>query len=440
MQFPDGFLWGVATSSFQVEGALDVDGRSPSIWDEYMRTSPAVRTKHTGAIACDSYHRWQDDLNCLDELGVGAYRFSICWPRVMPDGVGPLNPKGIAYYDRLIDGLLERGIQPFVTLYHWDMPQCLEDRGGWQSREMADWYCEYAVKMVEAFGNRVVSWTPFNEMHAFVSQGYGDVSKAPGLALGKQEVAQIYHHVLLAQGRAVAAMRAVRPGLFFGTGENPRPPVPVIDTEANRAAAGLAWEHQVGFLFEPAFHGRYPANLECFPDVHEGDMDEIHCTPDFIGLNFYNGIYVEAEDSERGYRTLPFPPAQFKAEGLGWLLMVPEAAYWGVRLASEKYAVDAVYVTENGFPIPDNCPEALQTEYVTRLTFVRAYLSSLHRALSEGYPLRGYFYWTLVDSLEWINGFDSRFGLYRLDLETRNRIPRLSARWYSEVARTNRIV
>ncbi len=440
MTFPEGFVWGAATSAFQVEGAAREDGKAPSIWDTHVHKPGTVRDGSNADIAADSYHRWREDIECLNELGADAYRFSISWPRVIPDGRGPGNQKGFDYYNRLIDALLENGITPYVTLYHWDLPQALEDQVGWESREMAGIFADYAGRMVAAFGDRVTHWLTFNEMHALVDQGYGTGTKAPGKKLPEKEVTQVYHHVLLAHGKAVRRMRAERDGLQIGTAENPRACVPVVATEENIRAARIAWDRQIGFLFEPMYNGRYPDGLGVCPDVREGDMETIRADLDLVGLNFYFGTYVEASDEPPYYRRFPWPEYHPAAPSEGWIRMIPEVVYWGVRFAAERYDVPAIYVFENGFPLPgDEDPEQNLND-VSRIMFVRSYLTALHRAVREGYPVKGYFYWTLMDSFEWASGFGSRFGLYRTDFETLERTPRLSARWYGEVAARNAIV
>jgi beta-glucosidase len=438
--FPDDFVWGVGTSAFQIEGAACEDGKSPSIWDTYVHASGRVKDGTNADVACDSYHRRRDDVRLMEYLGVGAYRFSLSWPRLIPDGVGALNPKGLDHYSALVDTLLERGITPFITLYHWDLPQVLEDRGGWQRREQAAIFADYAEKVVAKLGDRVKHWAPFNEIHAFVDQGYGGETKAPGLNLPKQEVRQVYHHVLLAQGLAARAMRALYPDLQIGTAENPGTTVPLIEDEAHIQAALKAWDHQIGFLFEPMVHGRYPDGLDHYPEVQDGDMETIAMDPDFLGLNIYCGVYVEPADEPPGYRVIRPPSHHPCATTETWLKVVPEAMYWGVRTALQKYGTRPVYITENGFPQPSIDDMAQDRDDVPRIMYLRAYLASLLRAIDEGMPVRGYFLWTLMDSFEWISGQNSRFGLFHTDFETLERSPRRSAMWYREVIARNRLM
>ena len=439
LTFPEDFTWGVATSSFQAEGGARADGKGPSIWDLYVHQPGNVVDGATADVAIDSYHRYRDDIRCMQDLGVGAYRFSLSWPRLIPDGSGPLNGPGVDYYNALIDGLLEAGITPFVTLYHWDLPVPLHEQGGWREREMAHVFADYAGRMIDLFGDRVKHWITFNEIHAFVDQGYGGTSKAPGLDLGHAEVAQVYLHVLLAQGLAVRAMRAKRSGLSIGNAENPRTAVPLIETEDHVQAASRAFNEQVGFLFEPAFHGRYPAEMREHPsDICNGDMETIRCDLDFLGLNIYTGRYVEPVEEAPGYRFVPMPEYHPAAPTERWLKILPEAMYWGIRTSVEKYAPDEIYIMESGFPLPEQDPEPEGAD-LPRMTYLRPYLQNMHRAVQEGYPVRGYFYWSLMDNFEWRSGFTSRFGHYHTDFETLQRSPRRSAKWYSEIIRRNAI-
>jgi beta-glucosidase len=440
LTFPQDFVWGVATSSIQIEGAVDADGKSDSVWDTYARTSGRIRDGSTPEPGAHSYRRYADDVRCMCDLGVRAYRFSLAWPRVQPDGRGALNRQGLDYYHRLIDCLLEHDIAPWITLYHWDLPQVLEDAGGWRERWMVDLFAHYAEAMVQEYGDRVKHWITFNEIHAFVGQGYGDGWKAPGLCLPAAELAQIYHHVLLAHGAAITAMRAQRPGLQIGTAEHPQPPVPAIATPEHIAAASRAYDERIGFLFQPMALGSYPDGLAHYPTIEDGDMESINQPLDFWGFNMYTGPPVVACDQAPGYRILPLPEYHPHAPTQGWLRLMPEAMYWGVRFAQEKYGPLPVYFMENGFSTPSDAPDEADRDDVTRIVFIRAYLRALHETIAEGYPVKGYFLWSLMDSFEWVSGYTCRFGLYRTDFETGKRTPRLSAEWYREVIRSNSLV
>ncbi|MFW5870808.1 MAG: glycoside hydrolase family 1 protein [Candidatus Sumerlaeota bacterium] len=441
LNFPDDFKWGVATSSIQIEGGAETDGKSPSVWDVYVRESGMVRDGATPAVACDSYHRYETDIAMMKDLGVNAYRFSMSWPRILPEGRGPINQKGADYYNRLIDALLENGIEPFVTLYHWDMPQSVEEDCGWRDRRIADIFAYYAETAVKIYGDRVKQWVTFNEIDAFLGQGYAGNSKAPGHNLPPEEMPQVYHHVLLSHGAAVRAMRAVRDDLSIGCAENTQSPIPVIETPENITAAKRAWDIDIGRLFQPMALGSYPEGLERYPeDVRTGDMELIGSGVDFMGANIYGGHYVEATEDEKGFRYVPFPEGYPASAKENWLRVTPEAAYWCARLCAEQYNVSKVYMMENGFSTPGDRPARNDRDDLDRLSFLRQYLTWLHRAIDEGYPVRGYFLWSLMDSFEWISGFTSRFGIYHTDFETLERKPRLSAEWYKAVVRNNRLM
>ncbi|MFW6256455.1 MAG: GH1 family beta-glucosidase [Candidatus Sumerlaeota bacterium] len=440
LKFPEDFTWGVATSAYQIEGAAREDGKSMSTWDEFVQRPGKVQGGVTGDVACDSYHRYPEDIRCMEDLGVGAYRFSLSWPRVMPLGRGGLNPKGLDYYNKLIDSLLEKNIEPYITLYHWDLPLELEREGGWRKREMADLFAHYADQMLEQFGDRVKKWLTFNEIHAFVNQGYGGTSKAPGANLPEEEQVQIYHHVLLGHGKAVQAMRARYGDLQIGTAENPRTAVPIVETPENVAAALKAWDRRVGFLFGPMYEGKYPDNMLHTPYIQNGYMETINQELDLIGMNLYSGCYVEATDDDAGYRELPFPKDYPRNENETWITYLPEAMYWAVRLAKEKYGTKPLYIFENGYPLAGDLAPEEDFMDLNRINFIRNYLSMLHRGIEEGCPVKGYFLWSLMDSFEWISGFTSRFGIYHNDFETQERRPRKSVEWYREVVKQNALV
>ncbi len=440
-EFPKDFTWGVATSSIQIEGASREDGKSESVWDVYCREKDIVADGSTPDIACDSYHRYQKDIAMMQDLGVNGYRFSMSWCRILPQGRGQVNQKGVDYYNRLIDALLDAGIQPYVTLYHWDMPQCIEDECGWRDRKIADIFAEYAARAAELFGDRVKHWVPFNEIHAFVDQGYGMIYKAPGLDLGKDALPQIYHHVLLSHGKAIQAMRAVRDDLKFGCAENTHAPIPVIETPENIEAARKAWNLDIGRLFQPMALGSYPEGMTDLPhDIRDGDMETIGQGLDFIGTNIYGGTYVEAADTPEGYRVVPYPEGYPSATKETWLHITPEVAYWCIRHAAEAYNIPEIYIMENGFSTPADLDPAADLQDLDRLHFLRQYMTWMHRALEEGYPIKGYFLWSLMDSFEWISGYQSNFGIYQTNFETLERTPRLTAKWYKELILQGKLV
>lgn len=452
--FPDSFCWGAATSAYQIEGAIATDGRKPSVWDTVAETPGRVLNGDTGAIACDHYHRFREDIALMAELGIRHYRFSIAWPRVIPDGRGAVNEAGVDFYRRLVDCLGESGITPYATLFHWDSPQALEDRyGSWRSRQMAHDFAEYAAAVVARLGDRISYWITMNEISCFTHLGYGVGQippHAPGTLVATQkEVWQTSHHALLGHGLACQAIRAASPGpCTVALVDNYAVTVPLVETPEHIAAAQTAfhtaWAN--GGIIFPALTGAYsPILLEKLgadaPDIQNGDLQIIRQPLDGLGLNVYSGSYVRAADNAEGFEILPFP-ASYPRLHMPWLWLVPDCLYWGVRHVSEVLGQDQlpIWVTENGCAVQDMLTERGEVLDCDRILYLRQHLQAAHRAVSEGYPLRGYFAWSLLDNFEWAWGYDRRFGLTYVDFQTQQRIPKASARWYAECIRQNRVV
>jgi beta-glucosidase len=444
--FPAGFLWGTATAAYQVEGAFTEDGRGPSIWDTFTHTPGKTHNGDNGDVANDHYHRYRDDVRSMKALAVGAYRFSISWPRIFPQGTGAPNPKGLDFYDRLLDELVANGIAPFPTLYHWDLPQALQDRGGWETRDTAEAFADYAGYIAEKLSDRAKYFFTLNECAAFVELGHATGVFAPGLKLPPSRLNQVRHHALLAHGLAVRAIRArSRAGTRIGPAENVSVCVPVIETPEHVAAAELATRELNAPYLTAIMEGRY---LESFlaaagadaPKVAAEDMNAIGTPVDFVGLNVYlPGHYVSASDAAPGFVSVPFP-AKYPMMNSSWLKIGPEALYWGPRNVAKVWHVRDIYITENGCSATD-VPAADGLVYDTdRIMFLRSYLMHLQRATSEGVPVRGYFHWSLMDNFEWADGFGTRFGVFYVDYATQQRTPKLSASFYREVAARNRLV
>jgi beta-glucosidase len=445
-RFPDGFAWGVATASCQIEGAAAEDGKGESVWDRFATLPGKIKDGTNPSVTCDHYHRYQADADLIRELGLGHYRLSVAWPRVVPDGDGAVNERGLDFYDRLIDALLARGIKPWVTLFHWDLPQPLEDKGGWTSRNTVEAYARYAEIVVRRLGDRVDRWFTMNEIPCFIGYGYGSGYFAPGRQESKTVINQAYHHAILGHGKAVGVVRAFgQPGSQVGLVHNhlPPPPIPVIETEADIAAAKAEYARTNGQLMGPIFQGRYPeAFLDAVgadaPEVQAGDLEEIARPTDFLGLNLYAGDFVRAR-ADGTAELLPFPK-QYPHGDLPWLRVTPEILYWGIRLAREVFGVQSFHITENGAAFDDAVTADGEILDLDRREYIRNHLIGVHRAIAEGYDVRGYFLWTLMDNWEWAEGFTKRFGIVRTDDATQQRTPKLSARWYAEVARQNRVV
>jgi beta-glucosidase len=451
--FPKDFWWGTATASYQVEGAVQEDGRKPSVWDTFSHTSGHTANGDTGDVADDHYHRFAADVKLMAELGIKHYRFSIAWPRIVPDGRGAVNEKGVDFYRRLADGLLAHGITPHATLLHWDSPQALEDRyGSWRSREMARDFADYAGATVTRLGDRIKHWMTINEISCFTYMGYG-VGRVPQHAPGTvvatpKEVQQTVHHALLAHGLACQAIRAARNDAHISIVENYDAYVPVIETPENIAAAHKAFveEGHNGTVLVPILTGQYNAQTLAAlgsgaPDVRAGDLEIIGQPLDALGFNVYTGSYVRATGNARGYELLPWPKG-YPQMHMPWLNFVPEALYWGVRLVSEALGRGdlPIYVSENGCAAEDELTKSGEVLDLARVMYLRSYLRSAARAAAEGYPLMGYFLWSLMDNFEWSCGYTRRFGITYVDYPTQRRTPKQSFRWYQQAIRANRVL
>lgn len=441
-RFPKGFRWGCSTAAYQIEGAAKEDGRGESVWDVFSHTPGKVKNGDTGDTACDSYHRYREDTQLIKAMGAGAYRFSIAWPRIFPQGRGQLNQKGLDHYSRVVDDLLANGIEPHVTLYHWDLPTALP--GGWANRDTAQAFADYAGVISDHLSDRVRHFMTTNEIRAFIDGGYGFGVHAPGLRSNLQTLNQTRHHALLGHGLAVQALRAkAKRRIEVGIAENPMIPVPVIDTPEEVAAAKLALRKMNGPFLDTIVNGRYPVDLLNAkakpPVIAEGDMKAIGSPLDFVSLNVYAPLYVRAAPERAdGYAVVPRPRA-FPTMDLDWLMVGPEVLYWGVRLVSEVWKPKSIYISENGCAAGDALRDG-RVDDTDRIMFMRNYIANAQRAVQEGYPLDGYFAWSLLDNFEWAEGYAKRFGLHYVDFETKQRIPKLSARWYRELIRRGSMV
>jgi len=441
--FPQGFLWGTATSSYQIEGAWKDDGKGESIWDRFTHTPGHIQNDETGDVALDHYHRYKEDVQLQKALGARAYRFSVSWPRIFPHGTGTPNSKGLDFYDRLTDELLVNGIAPYATLYHWDLPQALQDSvGGWESRDTAKAFADYAGYVSEKLSDRIEHFFTLNELSAFVELGHGTGIFAPGLRLPAARLNQVRHHAVLAHGLAVEAIRArAKPGTQVGPAENVAAVVPAVETAENIAAAeGAMREFNAGVL-TVMLEGRYTdaflssAGADA-PKFSDADLKTIASPVDFVGINVYTPIYVRAVDASPGFEVVRFSRSHPRMAS-SWQFFGPESLYWAPRHLRKVWDVKDIYITENGCGAADE-PAADGVVYDSdRVMFLRNYLAMLQRATSEGVPVRGYFLWSLLDNFEWSSGFGTRFGLFHADFATQKRSPKLSAAYYSEVIKRN---
>lgn len=444
-QFPNGFVWGTSTSAYQIEGAVNEDGRGRSIWDTFAHVPGNIADGSNADRTTDHYHRYKEDVRLIKGLGAKAYRFSISWPRVFPDGDGAPNPKGLAFYDRLLDELLANGIEPYVTLYHWDLPQALQDRfGGWQSAETSKAFASYAGFVAKRIGDRVKHVFTLNECSRFVKFGYGAGIDAPGLKLPAAELNQVFYNAALGHGLAVQAIRASAPAMRVGPAENIAACLPAFDTPENVRAAELATRELNAAFLNLILEGRYTDRFLAHagrdaPKFNPNELGIISSPVDFVGMNIYMPeYYVVAEEREPGFKVLPFPKS-FPHMSSKWLRIGPETAYWVPRLAAKTWDLRTIYISENGTSSADQLSADGKVYDLDRIMFLRNYLAQLQRAVAEGVPVRGYFQWSLLDNFEWTSGFEERFGLYWVDFATETRTPKLSVDFYRNVIAQNSI-
>jgi beta-glucosidase len=445
LRFPEGFRWGTATSAYQVEGATQEDGRGASIWDTFAREPNRIRDGSNGDVSVDHYHRYREDVALMKAMGAETYRFSIAWPRLFPDGRGALNDRGLAFYDRLVDELLRAGIEPYATLYHWDLPQALQDKGGWQARDTALAFGDYAGLMARKLGDRVGHIFTINEMQSFVEHGHRSGVFAPGLQLPPAGLNQVRHHAVLAHGLAVQAIRAnAPPGTRVGPAENLTIALPAIETPENIRAAGIATREANAPYLTVMLEGRYTdaylaeAGADA-PHFTPQDLEIIASPVDFVGLNVYSpSFYVLASEGTSGYATVRLPPS-YPRMASEWLTVGPEALYWAPRHAATLWNVKDIYITENGTSAADQPGPDGMVYDIDRVMYLRNYLTQLQRATAEGVPVRGYFLWSLLDNFEWADGYATRFGLVHVDYATQKRTPKLSAAFYREVIARNAV-
>ena len=416
MGFPNKFLWGAVSSSYQIEGGVKENGRGVSIWDTFSHTPGKIKDDDTGDIAADSFHRWRDDIQLVKDMGLMAYRFSIAWPRIDPNGDGCWNPKGFACYDQIVDALLEAGIQPWVTLYHWDLPQALQDKGGWLSMETVQAYAAYAARVGEHFKGRVTHWFTFNEPQCFIGMGCGTGEHAPGLRLTDSELDICWESFHRAHNLAYDTLRCIDPENLVGLASTGKVYYPVSQRPEDIGAA-----RQLTFAL-PQGPGTFSHALAL-----DGNQKL-----DFIGVNLYHG--APARMGDKGPEEVPFP-ADFPRTAMGWPV-TPEALEWGVRLLCERYQ-KPLYVSENGLSCTDQIFLDGQVHGPQRIDFLTRYLRALERGIEAGADVRGYFHWSLTDNFEWAEGYSQRFGLAYVDYATGKRIWKDSAAWYAAVVQHN---
>lgn len=443
MKFPEDFIWGAATSSYQIEGAWDQDQKGESIWDRFCHTPGKIENGETGDVACDHYHRYPEDVALMKALGLQAYRFSVSWPRFLPSGRGEVNHAGIDFYNRLVDTILEAGIEPFLTLYHWDLPQVLEDQGGWPDRMIVDAFLEYTDVVTRTLGDRVKHWTTFNEPFVSAILGYLLGQHAPGHTSMPEALAAA-HHILLAHGKAVPLIRQNVRDAQVGIVTNHGPKMPASPSFADKKAA----VHADGFLnrwyLDPLAGRGYPQDMVdslgvSMDFVQEGDLDVIAAPIDYLGLNYYTRDVIRSQEISEADND---PPTIFRGDEItemGWEVY-PEGLYLLLGRLHFDYQFPAIYVTENGAAFPDTVSPDGQVHDPARLSYIKRHLAVCHRAIEAGVPLKGYFAWSLFDNFEWAFGYRPRFGLVHVNFETLKRRPKSSALWYRDVIKQNGII
>lgn len=440
--FPSSFLWGVATSSYQIEGAPEEEGRGLSIWDTFSRVKKNTYTGDNGDVADDEFHRYREDTAIMQELGVKAYQFSVSWSRIFPEGTGTPNPRGWDYYDRMIETLLQAGVEPYCTLYHWDLPQTMMTVGGWQSQDTAKAFADYSAVAARHLSDRVKNFITISEIGQLVDGGYRYGTDAPGLKLTNAQVAQVNHNVLLGHGLAVRAVRAnARPGTRLGIADNCVSTCPVIETPDNIEAARIAFREENARSLTAMQEGRYTElYLKSLgadaPQFTAGEMEIIGTPLDFTGVNIYEPTWVRASAKAPGYEIVDMPKS-YPRMAAAWLEFGPSGMYWSPKHVQELWGVKEIYITENGtasLDVPTGDGEVLD---VDRVLFLRSYLAQLQRATSEGVPVKGYFLWSLIDNYEWSDGYAMRFGITYVDYKTQKRTVKLSGEFYKDVIARN---
>lgn len=444
MSFRKDFVWGVATASYQIEGGYNADGKGLSIWDEFAHTKGKIEDGGNGDIACDHYHRYKEDVKLMHELGIKAYRFSLAWSRIIPSGVGEINEKGIEFYNNLIDELLKYGIEPFITLYHWDLPYKLHLKGGWLNDDISDCFENYAKVVAENFGDRVKHFITFNEPEVFLGCGHQQGIHAPGYKLNDKELLHIGHNVLLSHGKAVSILKEKIDGVKVGIVSATRPFCPESDSDIEAArksyfnCSGESFVFNDAYWLDPVVFGKYPQKLlddcaDIMPEFTDEDMKIISAPVDFIGLNIYTGCPCVA--GENGYAEPIELPKGFPRTAYGWDI-IPSSLYWGTKFNYERYNLP-VYITENGMSANDFVSLDGKVHDPNRIDFLHRYLRELKRSAKDGTDIRGYFQWSFMDNFEWACGYNQRFGIVYVDYSDCKRVVKDSAYWYKDLINSN---
>lgn len=443
--FPHGFIWGAATAAYQIEGAVHEDGRGESIWDRFSRTPGKTLNGDTGDVACDHYHRWRDDIELMRSLGLDAYRFSVAWPRILPEGRGRVNAAGLDFYDRLVDGLLNAGVTPWVTLYHWDLPQVLEDAGGWTNRATAEAFAEYADVLSQRLGDRVKNWITLNEPWCSAFLGYHNGHHAPGRT-DLADALQASHTLLLAHGLAVPILRGNSADAQVGITLNLTHAYPATESAEDQAAAARMDGFFNRWFLDPLYGRGYPQDIVALygaaaPTVAEADLATIAVPTDFLGINFYNPSFIvdQPNDPPLNIGNYRLPNAEYTA--MDWVVY-PQGLTDLLQRVDRDYPVQALYITENGAAYDDQPPQSVDGAHRVhdpeRTLYYAQHLAAAQQAITAGVPLKGYFAWSLMDNFEWAFGYTKRFGITYVDYATQERTLKDSGLWYADLIRRSR--
>lgn len=443
-KFPSDFIWGSATASYQIEGAWQEDGRSECTWDRFSRIPGKVVGGDTGNVACDHYHRFKEDVALMKDLGLKNYRFSIAWPRIIPGGEGAVNQKGLDFYNKLVDELLAADIEPFITLFHWDLPQILQDKyGGWKDKRMAQLFADYSDVVSRSLGDRVKRWATINEIMCFTSLAHKSDWHAPGGFESDKISNQTVHHALLGHGMATQVLKKNVKDSLVGLVDNNDAPWPVLDTEEHRKAARKAWKDRNAQRLFPMMTGEYDEEAYVLhngemPDYTAEDMKIINTPIDYIGINYYTCPPVMAAENKEGYKEVEIPK-NYPRTDMGWPI-TPDALYWNLKYLKEFFPDTPIYITENGMAAKDKVSSDGSIKDYDRIEYLRTHLRACHRAIEEGANLKGYYLWSLMDNFEWAYGYSKRFGMVRVEYDTQKRIVKESGKYYSSIMKENKVL
>jgi beta-glucosidase len=440
-EFPEGFVWGAASAAYQVEGGVNQGGRGETVWDRFCRTPGKIKNGDTGDVACDHYNRYKEDVAIMKEIGLQAYRFSMAWSRIFPDGKGKINQQGVDFYRSLVDELLENGITPYITLFHWDTPQALQDKGGWANRDTALYFRDYAAAAVQALGDRVKNWMALNEPGVYVICGNLMGIHAPGLS-DLSTGLHAAHHLLFGHGLALRAMRDVKSGLSLGIALDTTINEPATDKPEDAEAAKRCEATCQRWYIDPIFKGDYPElGKELYkgllPEIRENDMEIIHTPMDWLGLNYYKRtVVVHDGDNDMPWKARPVTPEGAPVTDFGWEIHADSFYRW-LKIIQQEYDPPAIYITENGASFGDGPDEDGLVNDQRRIDYLNGHIGAVHSAIQDGVRLRGYFQWSIMDNFEWSEGYSQRFGIVYVDYKTQKRIIKESGRWYSRVIQAN---